>query len=187
MRISEHNLLKERPSTAPLPWRLESYGRYNFLFFLDFGSFRDIQRHRNGVCQIPLVEPRFGIHPWYLTQCQKLLSSVNYQQLLQDISNQFDEIDILKEKGIQTDLLNNQYLYPMGTMALVHASYSVPQALYVGELRSGKTVHGSLRPIAQKILKVLATDFPDMALYGDMEEEGIDAKRGEQTISMKAC
>lgn len=185
LRNLEGDVLKNRPASSPLPTRLETYGRYNFIFLLDFGSYRDIQRHRNGVCQIPLTQPSFGIHPWYLSQCESLMSSKDYQNLLEKISAQFDKIDMLKENCISSNVLDNQYLYPMGTMALVHASYSVPQTLYVGELRSGKTVHGSLRPIAQKMLKVLETDFPGIALFGDMEEEGIDAKRGEQTISLK--
>lgn len=185
LREQESDVLKERPASAPLPTRLETFGRYNFLFLLDFGSYRDIQRHRNGVCQIPLVEPGFGLHPWYLAQCEEFLSSTDYQNLLQEISAQFDKTEMLKDQGVDTNPTDNQYLYPMGTMTIVHASYSVPQTLYVGELRSGKTVHGSLRPIAQKMLKTLEADFPGMALYGDMEEEGIDAKRGEQTISLK--
>ena len=185
IRSLEKDLLAERPAHTPLPWRLESYGKYNFLFLLDFGSYRDIQRHRNGVCQIPLVNPNFGIHPWYLTQCENLLSTADYKKLLQDITEQLDAISVLKEQGIDTNERDNQYLYPMGLMALVHTSYSLPQTVYVGELRSGKTVHGSLRPIAQKMLKVLEQDFPNIALYGDMSEEQIDAKRGEQTISLK--
>jgi hypothetical protein len=80
----------------------------------------------------------------------------------------------------------SQYLYPMGTMGLVHVSYSVPETIYVGELRSGKSVHPSLRPIAQKMLRVLAADLPGIALHGDMDESSWSAKRGEQTITSKA-
>jgi hypothetical protein len=74
----------------------------------------------------------------------------------------------------------------MGTQALIHAAYSVPEMAYIGELRSAKTVHASLRPIAQKMLDRLGLDLPGMALYGDFDTESWTAKRGEQTISGKA-
>lgn len=180
LRKFEHETLAQRPTNAALPWRLEAYGRYNFLFLLDFGSFRDIQRHRNAVCQIPLIDGRFGLHPWYKAQFAELLPD-DSAELLSAISAQFESIAGLEDQNVML----NQYLYPMGTMALIHASYSLPETAYVGELRSLKTVHASLRPIAQNMLRILADDLPEMALYGDMDEDNWTARRGEQTITGK--
>ena len=59
--------------------------------------------------------------------------------------------------------------------------------VYIGELRSAKTVHPSLRPIAQKMLSIVEHDLPGLALYGDMDEESWSAKRGEQTIASKVA
>ena len=84
-------------------------------------------------------------------------------------------------------MLKNQYLYPMGMMGLVQVSYSVPETVYVGELRAAKTVHPSLRPVAQNMLRVLAQDFPGIALHGDMDADSWTAKRGEQTIHGKTA
>ncbi|MDD3288919.1 MAG: FAD-dependent thymidylate synthase [Alphaproteobacteria bacterium] len=179
----EKDALMSRPAYSPLPWRLESYGRYNFVFLLDFGSFRDIQRHRNAVCQIPLIDGRFGIHPWYKKQFAELMSKKDFASLMRDIEDQFKSIKNLKD--IKTSPALNQYLYPMGTMGMVHVSYSVPETVYVGEIRSAKTVHPSLRPIAQKMLEVLARDIPGIALHGDMGEDDWSPKRGEQTITSK--
>lgn len=185
LKIEEAAVLKERPAGAHLPWRLEAYGKYNFMFLLDFGSFRDLQRHRNGVCQIPLVDGRFGLHPWYLSQFEALLSPSDFMALTKAIAEQFTAIAKLGETGIKTNKMDDQYLYPMGTMALVHVAYSVAETVYVGELRSGKTVHASLRPIAQKMLDVVRADIPFIALYGDTDEDSWTAKRGEQTITAK--
>lgn len=185
LRANEASTLSERPRSSPLPWRLEAYGRYNFLFLLDFGSFRDLQRHRNGVCQIPLIDGRFGFNPWYLKQFAEHLAPPDAEWLTQDISAQFAAIEALSKQGIAASPLLDQYLRPMGTQALVHASYSVPEVVYVGELRSGKTVHPSLRPIAQKMLQTLEADIPGLALYGDREDDCWSAKRGEQTIVSK--
>jgi thymidylate synthase ThyX len=187
LKKNEAATLKDRPLSASLPWRLESYGRYNFLFLLDFGSFRDLQRHRNGVCQIPLIDGQFGMHPWYMQECAAFLSAADFTHLKNDILGQLDAIKALPTHGIETTTPLNQYLYPMGIQTLVHASYSVPETVYIGELRSAKTVHASLRPIAQKMLGVLRHDFPDMALFGDHDEESWSAKRGEQTIASKVA
>ncbi len=185
LRKNEKETLAERPAFSPLPWRLEAYGRYNLLFLLDFGSFRDLQRHRNGVCQIPLIDGQFGLNPWYLEQFAEHLSASDAYQLKRDIDTQFAAIANLSKQGVEVKPALNQYLFPMGTQALIHASYSVPEAVYIGELRSGKMVHPSLRPVAQKILDILKSDIPAMAVYGDREKDSWSAKRGEQTISIK--
>ncbi len=187
LRRYEKETLAQRPEGAPLPWRLQSYGTYNLAFLLDFGSFRDLQRHRNGVCQIPLTDMRYGLHPWYLSQYESLLAPADFEALKRNIAAQSDAIASLKKQGIITTPVQDQYLLPMGTMALVHVAYSVPQMAYVGELRSQKTVHPSLRPIARQMLEILEQDFPGMALYGDRDEDSWTAKRGEQTIAAKAA
>ena len=187
LKAHENEALTTRPANAPLPWRLEAYGRYNFFFLLDFGSFRDIQRHRNAVCQIPLIDARFGLHPWYKAQFAEFLNAADFKTLLHDIDAQIESIANLGKQGVAATPVLNQYLYPMGMMGLVHVSYSVPETVYVGELRSAKTVHPSLRPVAQNMLRVLAKDIPAMALHGDMDEDSWTAKRGEQTIHAKSA
>ncbi|MCL2505020.1 MAG: FAD-dependent thymidylate synthase [Alphaproteobacteria bacterium] len=177
---NESGVIKKRPKYAPLPRRLDSYGRYNMLFLLDFGSFRDIQRHRNGVCPIPLIDGAYGMHSWYMQQFSDYLSSNDNKELLSKIKEQEELI-----KTLPNDAYLKQYYYPMGTNVLVHASYTVPEAVYIGEIRSYKTVHPTLRPIAQSMLRMLQQDFPDIAVYGDMDENSWNAKRGEQTIIEK--
>jgi len=187
LRGIEAETLAKRPNHAHLPWRLESYGRYNMLFLLDFGSFRDLQRHRNGVCQIPLIDGQFGMNPWYMQQCADHLSTQDADWLHKEIDAQFAAIANLSKQGIATTPILNQYFYPMGTQALVHTTYSVPEAVYIGELRSAKTVHPSLRPIAQKMLEILERDIPGIALYGDRDADSWSAKRGEHTITSKVA
>lgn len=187
LRAYETQTLSLRPEQAHLPWRLESYGRYNYVFLLDFGSFRDLQRHRNGVCQIPLIDGRYGMNPWYSQQCAAYLSSSDAAMLNDAIAAQFAAIAALPSQGVAVTPALSQYLYPMGVQTLVHAAYSVPEAVYIGELRSGKTVHPSLRPIAQKMLEILERDLPGIALYGDRDQDSWSAKRGEQTISSKVA
>ncbi len=187
LRRMESTTLSTRPAHVPLPWRLASYGSYQLMFLLDYGSFRDIQRHRNGVCPIPLLDARYGIHPWYRQQMIDLLQPAEAEKILQDINEQYAAIKALPQQGVTTTPVLNQYLLPMGTSALVQVSYGVPQVAYVGELRSGKTVHASLRPVAQNMLRILADDIPGIAIHGDMDEDSWSAKRGDQTITRKSA
>lgn len=184
LNAREQVVIAKRPDGAPLPRRLQSYGQYRISYLLDFGSFRDIQRHRNGVCQVPMVTARFGIHPWYLSEWKRLLPE-QFGKIEATIAKLCAQIEKLNEKGIETSALLNQYLYPMGMQVLSELSYSVPQTLYVGELRSKKMTHPSLRPIAQQMALRLQKDFPSMAIYADFDVDSWSAKRGEQNIEAK--
>jgi thymidylate synthase ThyX len=181
----ESKTMANRPAWGALPRRLESYGSYKLTFLLYFGSYRDIQRHRNGVCQIPLIDGRFGFNAWYQTELEELLGD-NFAEMWSEIQAQYDRIDNLgTETDLELDVYKTQYLYPMGTDCAVALSYSLPQMVYVGELRAGKTVHPSLRPAAQEMLNIVKRHHPEMALYGDMDADSWTAKRGDQTISEK--
>lgn len=179
-RRIEGSMMSSRPQGAPVPRRLMKYGVYRMSFLLDFGSFRDLQRHRNGFCPVPLVGPEFGFASWYLDELKSLLSASDYASLSSSIHAQFAAI-----KSIGGDPLNNQYLYPMGMACLCQLTYSIPQMVYVAELRSGKTVHPSLRPIAQAIGEMLTQTLPELKIYVDADEDSFSAKRGQQDIVEK--
>ena len=180
----EGGVLTSRPKGAALPKRLASYGSYNLTFLIDFGSYRDIQRHRNGVCQLPLIDNTFGFNDWYLNELRRLLPE-KFAEIKEEISNQLTKIHTLTDAGIEVDTIKSQYLYPMGMNIACNVTYSLPQMVYVSELRSGKMVHSSLRPIAQNMAKVLEENHPGIATYIDWDAASWDAKRGEQTIMEK--
>lgn len=184
---NESQMLVARPKGAALSRRLESYGNYNLYFMMDFGSFRDLQRHRNGICQVPLIDGQFEMYPWYLEQLEDLLSAEDFKTLDKEIYKTLADIALVgRQEGIKADALKSQYLYPMGVSVMCHLSYTLPQMVYVGELRSSQTVHSTLRPIAQKMLKIVEEKHPGITLYGDMEPDTWSAKRGNQTIEEKA-
>ena len=180
----ETETLATRPRGGVLPRRLEAYGHYTMACAIDFGSYRDLQRHRNGVAPLPLLQPAFGMFKWYTAELAALLGD-DYAHLEQATAALFDKIRNLESAGITEDPLLTQYLLPMGTTVICSLSYSVPQMVYVGELRSGKTVHPSLRPIAQNMLRRLEEDIPGIALHGDMDSDSWSEKRGTQTITEK--
>ncbi|MBI4433219.1 FAD-dependent thymidylate synthase, partial [Candidatus Uhrbacteria bacterium] len=61
-------ILAQRPPKTELPKFLAECGTMQFGFMLDFGSFRDLQRHRAITQRMPLVTTHHGFHPWYLQE-----------------------------------------------------------------------------------------------------------------------
>ncbi|MBI1309250.1 MAG: hypothetical protein GC129_05330 [Proteobacteria bacterium] len=183
----ERQALATRPDGTNLSRRLGAYGVYNLYFLMDFGSYRDLQRHRNGVCQVPMVDGTFGIYPWYMQRVKELLGGEDWAAFESEVERLMQAVDGLGAAGVDTNRMKNQYLYPMGTAILCHLGYSLPQMVYVAELRSMKTVHATLRPIAQEMGRILKADFPQMALYVDYDADNWSAKRGEQTIEAKVA
>ena len=178
--------LADRPEGALLPQHLKAYGAVDMIFTLDFGSFRDLQRHRGGLTMhfVPMVDNTFGFNTWYLSEFERLLPG-NGRDLIRAINDLLAELNDLKAQGHDPLLL--QYLYPMGMNGAVTLSYTLPQLVYVAELRSAKTVHPSLRPAAQQMGRWCEQTFPGIRMYMDYDADGWTAKRGEQDIKPKAA
>jgi thymidylate synthase ThyX len=174
--------MNDRPQGAPVPHRWQQYGVMNLSFLLDFGSYRDLQRHRNGYCPIPLVSNQFGFYQWYKDELQSLLSATDYAELMAECEAQFAAIKALP---FARNDLNDQYLYPMGMAVECQLTYSLPQMIYVAELRSGATVHPSLRPIAIEMGRILQRAHPQLKLYLDESSDSWSFKRGQQDIVEK--
>lgn len=170
------DLIQNRPAKTELPHFLLDLGLVTFEFLLDFGSFRDLQRHRNGVCRMPLLSTRFGFHPWYLDQLPTSLR----EQALHLIEAQTERIRALPATDIQ-----KQYYTAMGFSVPCRVSYGLPAALYTIELRSGKTVHPSLRHVAQQMAQQLKTHLPELVIHADMDQDDWDVRRGLQDITSK--
>jgi len=171
-----YELLVKRPPRTNLPHFLSEYGLCTFEFLLDFGSFRDIHRHRNGVCRMPLLTTRFGFNSWYLEQLPE--SSVRQARTL--IREQKTAIAELK-----TTPQFAQYYIAMGFNVSCRVSYGLPASVYVTELRSGKMVHPTLRRVAYQMDKFLRRKFPLLKLHSDLDPDDWDVRRGQQDIEEK--
>ena len=169
------DILESRPQKTNLPAFLAELGNITFEFMLDFGSWRDIQRHRNGTCRNPLLGTRFGFNSWYLEQLSPSLKAEAEKLIAQQIE--------LIEK-LDTDEFVRQYYISLGFNMPTKVSYGLPAAIYVTELRSGKTVHPSLRKIAHEMNNALAEKFPMLKLHSDLEKDSWSVRRGEQDIEL---
>jgi len=147
----------------------------------DFGSFRDIQRHRNGYCSMPLLTDEYGLHPWYYENLPEEIRRDAYV-LLNTIEEAYNTL-MGEDRGNKQREAELQYLLPMGTVVSFAMKYDLQQAVYVAELRSGKTVHATARPVAQTIGAEL--EKFGIPIWYNKEEDNWTVKRGTQDIVAK--
>ncbi len=169
-------ILKNRPQKAELPYQIKSAGDMIVRYNIDFGSYRDIQRQRSVVMPQPLLTTKLGFHSWYLNNLPKAFRT----KLEGEIKKLTKEINDLK----CSDEIK-QYYVAMGFQVSLEMTATIPSLVYVAELRSGTTVHASLRPIAQEFGRILRKEIPGIKLYIDESPDEFSAKRGTQDIILK--
>jgi len=178
---SYSRVTNRRPIKTGLPNFLADLGTVTFEFLLDFGSFRDIQRHRNGTCRMPLLTTKFGFNQWYLDQLPADLA----KKANNLIKEQTAEIKSLASSGSSVSKEYLQYYVAMGFNVPCKVTYGLPAAVYTTELRSGKLVHPTLRSIAHKMYKSIHKMFPKLVLHADLDLDDWDIRRGMQDIREK--
>jgi len=171
-------MLATRPRGCVLPHVMTDLGQAYIEFLLDFGSFRDLQRHRNGVCRMPLLDTSYGFEPWYLDQLAELRSEA--ETLIDEQRFAINKLGTDSDRSIL-----RQYYTALGFRVPCNVTYSLPALLYVMELRSGKTVHPTLRKQIHAMVRAFRHDYPDVALHVDMDPDDWDVRRGNQTITEK--
>jgi hypothetical protein len=174
-------LLASRPRGSILPHFMSDIGSVSYNFLLDFGSFRDIQRHRNGVCRMPLLTDDYGFEPWYLQELQRLDPNLEARA----------EALIVEQKtslkALHLDSVSAQYYVTLGSRVVCRVTYGLPAALYVMELRSGKFIHPTLRSVIHAMAGEFKARFGDrIPLHLDMDLTDWDVRRGSQTITQVA-
>jgi thymidylate synthase ThyX len=171
-------MLATRPRGCVLPHVMTDLGQAHAEFLLDFGSFRDLQRHRNGVCHMPLLDTSHGFEPWYLEQLAELRGAA--ETLIDEQRFAINKLGTDSDRSIL-----RQYYTALGFRVPCNVTYALPALLYVMELRSGKTVHPTLRKQIHAMVRAFRRDYPDVALHVDMDADDWDVRRGNQTITEK--
>lgn len=169
-------IISERPIKTNLPSFLDELGGCYCDYLIDFGSSRDLQRHRNGVFRMPLVTTDFGFHNWYLDQLPSDLRT-EAEQLIQKQTKRINALDC--------DAETKQYYISLGFLVSCRTYYSLPGLVYLVELRSDTTVHPTIRPLMHQIHHALQTALPSVTLYTNLNESDWDIRRGTQTIEKK--
>lgn len=168
-------LLRSRPRGAVLPHFLSSAGLVHLDFDLDFGSFRDLQRHRNGVVGMPVLTPQ-NFEPWYLDQLPAHLASKANRLIDDQLAGMFH---------VNGDQYQMQYLCALGFQVPCHVTMALPALVYFLELRSSKTVHPTLRKQVLAAIEGVREDLPDLVLHVDTDPDNWTVRRGHHTITEK--
>ncbi len=169
--------LQTRPPKTELPKKIASCGTVRFEFQLDFGSFRDIQRHRSVIQQMPLVTMEHGFHPWYLGELPESLKE-EAEHFLSDHKKLVSCIDgSLEEK---------QYYIPMGYKLPNMVTGDLPALVYIVELRATRFVHPTLREQAKIMAQELLNHFSQygLVIHLDPDPDRFDVRRGTHDIVM---
>lgn len=141
---------------------------------LDFGSFRDLHRHRRGSMIMPLLSTELGFHPYYLDNLPKDL-----REALVLILKNFED-----DYGYSNwSTPEEQYVIPMGYQVPVSYTCDLNQVLYILELRSSKTVHQTLRQVVLEWYKQFKAAYPYIEVHVDKSEDNFSLKRGTQTFN----
>lgn len=138
---------------------------------IDYGSWRDIHRHRNCKQMMPILKAvEFedfyfdNLAPELKIEASKIIHNICH------INKIYDE-----------DFYTNQYFIPMGFKVLYTAKWSMSQIAYVVELRSKPTVHHTVRRLIDKIIDGLG-DSVKMKYCSakNVDPLKIDISRGKQ-------
>jgi thymidylate synthase ThyX len=171
------NFLRTRPRGCVLPHFLTDLGQLDFRFLLDFGSFRDIQRHRNGVIRMPKLTLVHGFEKWYLAELPENLQRIA-SMLLDDQESEISNLTI--------SAVEKQYYIAMGYLVPTQLTVGLPSAVYIMEMRSGKMIHPTLRSKIHWMIQSFRREFGEsIALHVDMSPSDWDVRRGHQTIQAK--
>lgn len=168
-------MLRTRPQGCVLPHFLSELGQITCVFHMDFGSFRDLQRHRNGVCRMPMLTTEHGFEPWYL------------DQLDADVRAEAEALvrhQTLAIEALDADAVDKQYLTALGFRVAGSVTYGLPAMVYILELRSGKTIHPTLRRFVLRTVAEFRQEFP-VPIHADMDPDDWTVRRGGQTITRR--
>lgn len=175
--------LESRPPKTDLPKILGECGNIYFSFPLDFGSFRDIQRHRAVIQQMPLIGTQYGFEEWYLRELPEALRGKAEALLKQ----QEGRISSLSLDGSTISKETLQYYTAMGYRTPNRVTGGLPALVYLVELRATRFVHPTLRRRAKQMAEFLQNAFGEygLILHLDQDPDRFDIKRGEHDIQLK--
>lgn len=177
--LKEHKTqMQNRPMKTELPPTIAQCGVVGYEFLLDFGSFRDLQRHRAVAQRMPLLTNEHGFEQWYL------------DSLPDDLRKKAQKFIIQQEKKIEALNITDeesQYYIAMGYRVPCRIIGDMKALVYLVELRSTRFVHPTL--VTQMLLMIdsLKELFVDdgLVLHQDEEPNRFDIKRGEHDIITK--
>jgi len=178
IKLLKKEILEKRPLKTELPKYLAEAGTVQFEFLLDFGSFRDLQRHRSITQRMPLLTTELGFENWYLDELPPEIKP-KAEKFLSSQLEKINQLKISKEE--------KQYYIAMGYRISNRITGGLPGLVYIAELRATQFVHPTLRKRAKQMASKLSEKFGEFGLvmHIDKDTDRFDIKRGEHDIVLK--
>lgn len=172
------DILESRPMKTELPMAIAECGVAGYEFLLDFGSFRDLQRHRAIVQRMPLLTRKHGFNEWYLNALPNDLKEKT-EDFIKSQEEKIEKLNISEEE--------KQYYVAMGYRVPCRLSGDLKALVYLVELRSTRFVHPTLVEQMLKMIKSLKELFAKdgLVLHLDEEPNRFDVRRGQHDITEK--
>lgn len=168
--------INTRPRHGKLPIWVDPYATFTLNGYIDYGTWRDMQRHRRNIGRPPVLRVT-RMHEWYLDTLTAYLGEAAAAPFLKRVQEQFGVQGNVNRMQTIDDMV---YGLPLGTIVPFNYTLGLAQAFYFAELRSGNTVHAILRPLAQSLASML--EQSGFRVDYDTEPARFDVRRGQQTI-----
>lgn len=173
--INYSELIDKRPQKTKLPKYMSELGDISVEMTLDFGSYRDLQRHRPLNQRMPLLTTDLGFNKWYLENLPEDVR-VKAKSHLKNIESSINDLNCCDEL--------KQYYIPMGYNILSKFRGDLPSMIYMGELRNTRFVHPTLRERAITICDYMQDNL-GVGVHMDKSPHEFDIKRGEHDIVLR--
>lgn len=124
---------------------------------MDYGAYRDIQRHRMATQSTQGPSPYFGFA--MPPEIERFGYTERYQQLMQRCGQAYDS---LSQAGFEREAV---YLLPLATRMRALFTWNLREVTHFVELRSSRQGHPSYRHIAQEVYRAVEQAYPLIARY----------------------
>jgi len=153
-----------------LPRELQSGYAFKFDILMDFGSFRDLHRHRRCVQIVQDPTPDHGVEPASEVFPGALGDEIADAALAAGLGAAYDDalaagLAAARELE-QAALLAAPYLLPLATRTRAMFKMDAAQAVYMAELRTAPAGHFSYRRVAWDMHCAFAARAPELAALG---------------------
>ena len=150
------NRLRERRRFDELPDEF-AIGEFRAEIELDYGAFRDLQRHRNGTLICSDLDCSYGF------AVPELLTHPEFAALHTTYCNYMDEVATFHAKVRAFNPIAAEYWFALGHKVQFSYFCNFKQLIYICELRSQPAGHYSYRKIAQELYTLLRKNIFSVA------------------------
>ena len=151
-----HALLAERGRHDAAPRVLERVS-LTFEITLDYGAFRDVQRHRMATFVTGSLSPRYGYET--PAEIEQFGLAEQYHAVMRQAAQTYDA---LQSAGFEGEAA---YALPLAYRVRTHATMNLRELFHFIELRTGRGGHPSYRKIALQVFEEVQRVYPNVAAY----------------------